>query len=572
MSDSTEQLPTEVEVAIVGTGFSGIAMAVRLKRSGRDDFVVLERAREIGGTWRENTYPGCRCDVPSHVYSFSFAPNPDWSSTFSPQPEIRDYIKRVAIEQGILPHVRFGSEVEDASWDAEARRWRIRTSSGPISARVLIAGSGPLHEPKLPAIRGLADFEGTVFHSATWNHDHELSGERVAVIGTGASAIQFVPQIQPQVETLHLFQRTPAWIMPRADRPLTRIERVLYRRFPALQRAVRGAVYWARELFAIPMLRVAFAPVLRVIGKRHMSRQVPDPELRAKLTPDYLPGCKRILVANDYLPSLTRPNVELVCEPIAEVRERSVVTADGAEREVDTIILGTGFHVTDIPVAQRIHDAGGRSLAEIWDGSPQAHRGTMVAGFPNLFFLLGPNTGLGHNSVVYMAEVQATYVVRALDHLARPRARDRRADGRGPAPLERLDPAADEGHGVDGGGLRELVHRPQRPQHHALARLQLPLSPGAATLRPGRARGRRRVSGPRPRSRWRRERAGPDHRGRERDRSRDGRRAARAGGARRRARPERRRRGRDRLRRHRPGLRRRRVSPRRSSASAGSTC
>jgi cation diffusion facilitator CzcD-associated flavoprotein CzcO len=417
MSAPEQTTRTEVDIAVVGTGFSGIAMAVRLKRSGRDDFVVLERARDVGGTWRENTYPGCRCDVPSHVYSFSFAPNPGWSSTFSPQEEIREYIEWVAADHGVLPHVRFGCEVEEASWDPEARRWRLRTSSGPLAARVLVAGSGPLHEPKLPAIPGLAQFEGTVFHSAAWDHDHDLAGERVAVIGTGASAIQFVPQIQPRVERLHLFQRTPAWIMPRADRPLTRVERWLFRRFPGLQRAVRGSVYWARELFAIPMLRVALAPLLRVIGKRHLSRQVPDPELRAKLTPDYLPGCKRILVANDYLPALTQPNVELVCDGIAEVRERAVVTADGTEREVDTIILGTGFHVTDIPVADRIRDGAGRSLAQVWDGSPQAHRGTMVAGFPNLFFLLGPNTGLGHNSVVYMAEVQANYVIRALEHM-----------------------------------------------------------------------------------------------------------------------------------------------------------
>jgi cation diffusion facilitator CzcD-associated flavoprotein CzcO len=429
VSDSSQEPPSETDVAIVGTGFSGVAMAARLKRSGHEDFVVLERARDIGGTWRENTYPGCRCDVPSHVYSFSFAPNPEWSSTFSPQPEIRDYIKRVAAEQGIVPHVRFGCEVEDARWDPAARRWRLRTSSGPLSARVLIAGSGPLHEPKLPDIPGLDRFAGTVFHSAAWDHGHELAGERVAVIGTGASAIQFVPQIQPEVERLHLFQRTPAWIMPRADRPLTRVERSVFRRFPALQRAVRGAVYWARELFAIPMLQVALAPALRVVGTRHLSRQVPDPELRAKLTPDYLPGCKRILVANDYLPAVGRDNVELVCDPIAEVRERSVVTADRSEREVDTIILGTGFHVTDIPIADRIRDGRGRSLAETWDGSPQAHRGTMVAGYPNLFFLLGPNTGLGHNSVVYMAEAQAGYVVRALAHL--------RAHG-----LETLEPTA----------------------------------------------------------------------------------------------------------------------------------
>ena len=407
----------EIEIAIVGSGFSGLAMASRLRRSGRSDFVILERARDVGGTWRENTYPGCRCDVPSHVYSFSFAPNPDWSSTFSAQPEIRDYLRRVASDEGLLEHVRFGCEVEQASWDPERRRWQLQTSRGPLSARVLIAGAGPLHEPKLPGIPGLAEFEGARFHSATWDHDHELEGERVAVIGTGASAIQFVPQIQPEVAKLHLFQRTAPWVMPRRDRALTSIERFAYRRFPALQRLARSSIYWAREALAIPMLRVALAPLLRVVGELHLRRQVPDRELRAKVTPDYLPGCKRILVANDYLPSLGRPNVEVVCDGIAEVRGRTIVTADGAEREVDTIILGTGFHVLDMPIAGRLRDGDGRSLAELWDGSPRAHRGTMVAGFPNFFLLLGPNTGLGHNSVVYMAEAQADYVLGALGHL-----------------------------------------------------------------------------------------------------------------------------------------------------------
>jgi cation diffusion facilitator CzcD-associated flavoprotein CzcO len=407
----------ETEIAIVGTGFSGLAMAARLKRAGRDDFLILERARDVGGTWRENSYPGCRCDVPSHVYSFSFAPNPEWSATFSPQREIWDYLRKVADDEQLTEHVRFGCELERASWDAEAERWLLQTSSGPISARVLIAGAGPLHEPKLPQIPGLRDFEGTIFHSATWDHDHELDGERVAVIGTGASSIQFVPQIQPKVSKLHLFQRTPPWVMPRRQRPITGLERALYRRFPALQRAMRSAIYWARESFALPMLRVALAPLLRRVGEAHLARAVPDPELRTKLTPDYLPGCKRILVSNDYLPSLAKPNVEVVCDRIEEIRGRTVISTDGSEREVDTIILGTGFHVLDMPIAERICDGDGRSLAERWDGSPRAHRGTMVAGFPNLFLLLGPNTGLGHNSVVFMAEAQADYISRALRHM-----------------------------------------------------------------------------------------------------------------------------------------------------------
>ncbi|MFL5839454.1 MAG: flavin-containing monooxygenase [Thermoleophilaceae bacterium] len=412
-------IPSTTGVAIIGSGFSGLAMAIELKRAGRDDFVILERANDVGGTWRDNSYPGCACDVPSHLYSFSFAPNPEWSSTFSPQPEIYAYLKRVAEQEGILPHVRFGIEVEDAAWDDAVRVWRLRTSGGEIEARAIASAAGPLSEPSIPDIPGLRNFKGAVFHSATWDHDHDLSGERVAVIGTGASAIQFVPQIQPKVSKLHLFQRTAPWIMPRPDRPLTRFEHVLYRLFPPAQLAMRKAIYWGRELFAIPMIRARLSKVIELAGRRHLAKQVPNPELRAKLTPDYAPGCKRILVSNDYLPSLTHQNVELVTDGIAEVREHSVVAVDGIEREVDTIILGTGFHVTDLPIAERVRGSDGRTLAEHWDGSLEAHRGTTVKGFPNLFFVLGPNTGLGHTSVVLMAEAQAGYIRQALEHVER---------------------------------------------------------------------------------------------------------------------------------------------------------
>jgi cation diffusion facilitator CzcD-associated flavoprotein CzcO len=413
------QIPSHAEVAIVGSGFSGLAMAAELKRAGRDDFVILERAGDVAGTWRDNTYPGCACDVPSHLYSFGFAPNPEWSSTFSPQQEIYAYIRRVAREQGLLPHVRFGIEVESADWDDEAKQWRLTTSGGTMTAKAIASAAGPLSEPSIPDIPGLRDFKGTIFHSATWNHDHDLSGERVAVIGTGASAIQFVPQIQPKVAQLHLFQRTPPWIMPRPDRPLTKFEKRLYKRFPAAQIAMRNGIYWAREAFAIPMLHHRLSKVIEHAGRRHLAHSVKDPELRAKLTPDYSPGCKRILVSNDYLPSLDNPNVEVVTDGIAEIREHSVVDANGVEREVDTIILGTGFHVTDLPIADRIRGRDGKTLGEHWDGSLSALRGTTVAGFPNLFFVLGPNTGLGHTSVVLMAEAQAGYIRQALEHMER---------------------------------------------------------------------------------------------------------------------------------------------------------
>ncbi|HWF24781.1 MAG TPA: NAD(P)/FAD-dependent oxidoreductase [Solirubrobacteraceae bacterium] len=421
-SDASQNLrrpdePTDVDTVIVGSGFSGLAMAVALKRAGREDFLILERAHDVGGTWRENSYPGCACDVPSHLYSLSFAPNPDWTSTFSPQPEIQAYLQRVADEHRLLPHVRFGCELERAWWDEPAQRWHLETAQGPLTARVLIAAPGPLSEPAIPDLPGLENFEGTVFHSATWDHEHDLTNERVAVIGTGASSIQFVPQIQPAVSKLHLFQRTAPWIMPRPDRPLTRFERLLYRRLPVAQRVMREIIYRGRELYALPMLRAALAPAIAVVARRHLRRQVHDPGLRQKLTPSYAPGCKRILVSNDYLPSLSKPNVEVVTDGIGEIGPRSIISKDGTERAVDTIIFGTGFHVTDTPIANRVQGRDGRTLAEHWDGSLSAHRGTTVAGFPNLFFMLGPNTGVGHTSVVVMAEAQVGYVMRALDHM-----------------------------------------------------------------------------------------------------------------------------------------------------------
>jgi cation diffusion facilitator CzcD-associated flavoprotein CzcO len=407
-------LPTHVDVAIVGAGFSGMAMAIRLLDAGSDDFVVLERGHDVGGTWRDNSYPGCACDVPSHLYSFSFAPNAEWSSTFSPQPEIQEYLRGVAARTGLLPHVRFDCEVREAAWDAEATRWSIETSRGGLTARVLVAAGGPLSEPSIPRLPGIERFRGAVFHSARWDHDHDLTGERVAVIGTGASAIQFVPQIQPRVARLTVFQRTAPWVMPRRARRLTRAERAVYRRVPAAQRAMRSGIFWARELYAIPLLRSGLAPATKRLAALHVRRQVRDPELRRKVTPDYAPGCKRVLISNDYYPALCKENVEVVTGGIAAVREHSIVTGDGVEHEVDTIIFGTGFHVTDMPMAQRVRGRDGRTLAQTWDGSLQAYRGTTVAGFPNLFLLLGPNTGLGHTSVVVMAEAQADYVLGAL--------------------------------------------------------------------------------------------------------------------------------------------------------------
>jgi cation diffusion facilitator CzcD-associated flavoprotein CzcO len=410
---------THHRIAIVGTGFSGIGMAIRLLRDGETDFVLLERAEDIGGTWRDNTYPGCRCDVPSHLYSFSFAPNPNWSSTFSPQPEILDYLRDVATRFGVLPHVRFNTELESASWDEPEARWQLETSNGPLSADVVIAAQGPLSDPSVPDLPGLDSFEGKTFHSALWDHEHDLEGERVAVVGTGASAIQFVPRIQPKVGKLHVFQRTAPWVMPHPNRVMKGFERKLYNALPAAQLAMRAGIYWARETFVLQFRNKRMRKLGTRMALRQLERQVPDPELRAKLTPDYEIGCKRILPTDEWYPALQQPNVELVTDAIAEVRPRSVVTAGGEEREVDTIIFGTGFHVSDLPISGRLRGRDGRTLADHWDGSPRAYKGAAVAGFPNLFFLVGPNTGLGHNSIVFMIESQITYVSSALQAMRR---------------------------------------------------------------------------------------------------------------------------------------------------------
>jgi cation diffusion facilitator CzcD-associated flavoprotein CzcO len=401
-------------IVIVGSGFSGLGTAIRLKQAGIDDFVVLERGEDIGGTWNFNTYPGCQCDIPSHLYSFSFAPNPDWSRTYSKQPEIWEYLRRTSSEHGIDPHIRLHCTVTDASWDEAAELWRIQTSQGDLTAEVLVAGAGPLSEPKLPEIPGLQSFQGAMFHSAEWNHEHSLEDERVAVIGTGASSIQLVPHIQREARKLHLFQRTPPWIVRHSDRKTSRFERWLYRRFPAAQRLVRAAIYWSRELVVPWLMHPRAGSLPERMALRHLHKQVKDPSLRAKLTPNYRIGCKRILISNDYYPALTQPNVEVVSDGIKEIRPHSILTNDGVERAVDAIVLGTGFHVTDMPVAEWIRGRDGRSLAETWQGSSEAYLGATIAGFPNLFMLVGPNTGLGHNSIVFMIESQIEYLMRCL--------------------------------------------------------------------------------------------------------------------------------------------------------------
>jgi cation diffusion facilitator CzcD-associated flavoprotein CzcO len=404
------------DVAIIGSGFSGLGMAIRLKQAGMNDFVVLERAGEVGGTWQANTYPGCACDVPSHLYSFSFAPNPEWTQTYSTQPEIWDYLRRVADDFGVRRHVRLNTAVESATWRDD--HWVLETSQGTVTARILIAGMGPLTEPKIPEIPGLDEFPGPVFHSARWDHDAEIEGKRVASIGTGASAIQYVPAIQPDVAQLHVFQRTPPWVLPHTNRPIRGWEKRLFRALPAAQNLVRAGIYAGREALVLGFVKnPRLMKVVERLARKHMASQIDDAALLAKVTPDYTIGCKRILPSNRWYRALAKPNVELVTDGIDRIDGNRVVTADGREREVDAIVLGTGFHVTDIPAAHHIRGRGGVLLDDLWHGSPRAHLGSTVAGFPNLFFLLGPNTGLGHSSMVYMIESQIAHVMAALQHM-----------------------------------------------------------------------------------------------------------------------------------------------------------
>jgi cation diffusion facilitator CzcD-associated flavoprotein CzcO len=412
---TTDRAPTEVDALVIGAGFSGLCTAIRLKQEGFDDFLVLERAGDVGGTWHYNTYPGCGCDVPSHLYSLSFAPNPDWSETYSLQAEIAAYLRRVADDFGVRDRIRLRHEVTGAAWDDDERRWSVSTEHGEFRARVLISAAGPLTEPRIPPLRGLDSFEGETFHSARWNHDYDLTGKRVASIGTGASAIQYVPAIQPRVEQLYVFQRTPPWVMPHTTRRIGDAERRLYRAVPGLQRLVRGGIYAARELLVFGFVKDPRAmKIVERIARRHMRSQISDPELLEKVTPDYTIGCKRILPSNRWYPALEQPNVELVTGGVEEVRPRAVVGPDGVEREVDAIVFGTGFEVADMPVAKYVRGRGDRTLEETWHGSPRALYGSTVPGFPNFFMLLGPNTGLGHSSMVYMIESQVEHVLSAL--------------------------------------------------------------------------------------------------------------------------------------------------------------
>jgi cation diffusion facilitator CzcD-associated flavoprotein CzcO len=401
---------------IIGSGFAGLGLAIRLTQQGRNDFLVLERGSDVGGTWRDNTYPGAACDVPSHLYSYSFALNPDWSRSFSKQGEIQQYIQDVSKRYDVRDKHVFDCDVTSAHWNTETALWEIESSKGSFTADTVVSAVGALCEPALPDIKGINDFEGEIFHSARWNHDADLTGKRVAIIGTGASAIQIVPAIAPKVGHLDVYQRTAPWLLPRLDRPYTKAERLAFKHVPGLQRLSRAAIYAARETQVVGLAKVpALMQLFEAIAKAKLRYEIRDPQLRAKVTPNFRIGCKRMLISNDYYPALARPNVDVVTDGIAEVRANSIVTADGTEREIDALIVATGFHVTDSPTYETIFGRDGRTLSEVFDEiGQQGYKGSTIANFPNMFFLLGPNVGLGHTSMVYMIESQINYVADAL--------------------------------------------------------------------------------------------------------------------------------------------------------------
>jgi cation diffusion facilitator CzcD-associated flavoprotein CzcO len=404
-------------ILIVGAGFAGIGMGIRLKQAQIHDFVILERAGRLGGTWRDNTYPGITCDVPSHLYSYSFEPNPDWSRFFAPQEEILTYLERCADKYGVRSHIQFDTEVVSASFDERSGLWTVKTKDGrALSARVLVSGSGhALSKPVFPSLPGRDSFQGKTMHSARWDHAYSMDGKTVAVIGTGASAIQIIPSIAPKVGAMQVYQRTPSWVTAKPDFPINARTQATFRKRPYMQRLARTAIYWILETMA---LGYVVQPGLNRIRERNALRflrdNVADPELREKLTPHFRLGCKRILISSDYYATLQRPNVELVTDPIGEIREHSIVTKDGRERTADVIVYATGFETAEAKPPFPILGRRGRDLADAWRDGIEAYLGTTITGFPNLFLLIGPNMGLGHSSMIFMMESQFAYVLDAI--------------------------------------------------------------------------------------------------------------------------------------------------------------
>lgn len=416
-------MTTDTPILIIGAGFAGLGMAIRLKRSGRDDFIIIERAGDVGGTWRDNHYPGIACDVPSHLYSFSYLPNPDWTRVFSPGDEIWAYLRKCAEDEGILAHIRFDTDMLESRWDEDAKHWSVKTSKGDFTAHILITGTGHLADGHMPDIKGLDQFEGDVFHSAAWDHSVPLEGKRIGVVGSGASAIQIVPEMQKLASELVVFQRSAPYMIPRWDRAYSEGERRMCRRDPSVIDDMRSEIFWGGEFnFAQRRNIPRFLDEAKALALGHLQANIADPELRAKLTPDYEIGCKRLLISNAYYPAMAAENTVLEASALARIEGGQAIGASGTAYDLDVLVFATGFEAVRPPFAQRIYGITGVSLDAHWDQGMEAYDSIAVNGYPNLFIINGPNTGLGHNSVVYIIEAQVDYILGALEHIAARRA------------------------------------------------------------------------------------------------------------------------------------------------------
>ncbi|WP_372412365.1 flavin-containing monooxygenase [Streptomyces luteireticuli] len=410
----------EAEVLVTGAGLSGVAAAIALRRAGFDGVVVLEKSARLGGTWRDNTYPGCGCDVPSVLYEYSFAPH-SWSRCFAAQPEILAYLETTAAAHGADKAIRYGTEVLGGRWDPDAHRWTLRTTSGTWKARAVVVATGPWHRPRYPDVPGLDGFPGPVFHSARWDHSTDLTGRHIAVVGTGASTVQFLPEIQPRAARVDVFQSTADWVLPKPDYTLSPGAHRFLKRHPAAHRALRGLHHWTQEAVGVPLRHPWMLPPLEAVTRRHLRTSVPDPALRRALTPRHRLGGRRLIASDTYYPALTRSNVHLYPTRVTEVQGSDVIGADGTRTRADLIVLATGFHIGDLPLAHRLHGADGATLTQTWSQGRRAYLGTSVSGYPNLFLLLGPNLLTGHTAVPTVLEAQLRFITTALTHL--------RADG-----------------------------------------------------------------------------------------------------------------------------------------------